>query len=164
MVNNYPLQHISIRVPWHDNGWNGCVCKNPKENISCLRLQRIAIKKDDTLEEQIAGKPISELTEDKYPPCALERVNFMSPFSFEKTLTHPYSETSADTHGHFEPTVLRFPAYSAPALPFRWMLNDTDISEKYQLSFDPEREPELPFKTSWIQQKDNQTERLQVFF
>jgi hypothetical protein len=21
-----PIEHISIRVPWHDGGWNGTVC------------------------------------------------------------------------------------------------------------------------------------------
>ena len=34
-------QHISIRVPWHDNGWNGTVCKFPGENNACLRLKNI---------------------------------------------------------------------------------------------------------------------------
>ena len=25
------VQHISARVAWHNNGWNGHICKNPKE-------------------------------------------------------------------------------------------------------------------------------------
>ena len=25
-----PLRHLSIRVPWHDNAWNGTVCSNPE--------------------------------------------------------------------------------------------------------------------------------------
>ena len=29
---NYPLRHISIRVPWHDTGWNGSVCAAPQLN------------------------------------------------------------------------------------------------------------------------------------
>ena len=32
-------QHISVRVPWHDNGWNGTVCQFPGENNACLRLK-----------------------------------------------------------------------------------------------------------------------------
>ena len=31
-TNAYPLRHLSIRVPWHDNGWNGTVCRVPKHN------------------------------------------------------------------------------------------------------------------------------------
>lgn len=160
---NYQLKHLSIRVPWHDNGWNGCICNNPKENTSCLRLKRISTKKNEDLEEY-AGKSFDELEEKHYPPCVLERVNFMSPKSFEKTITHPYYKTSPETHGHFLPTNLRFPPYSSPALPFRWMLRDTDIHRQFQLHYDEDKEPELKFSTSWIQQKDNQSERLTCFF
>ena len=31
-----PLRHLSIRVPWHDSGWDGRVCQNPTANTSCL--------------------------------------------------------------------------------------------------------------------------------
>ena len=34
-------KHISIRVLWHDTGWNVCVCANPRLNGSCLKLNRI---------------------------------------------------------------------------------------------------------------------------
>ena len=36
-----PLRHISIRVPWHDDGWNGCICMKPKANTACQALARI---------------------------------------------------------------------------------------------------------------------------
>ncbi|MFX0102225.1 MAG: hypothetical protein ACFFCS_21850 [Candidatus Hodarchaeota archaeon] len=29
------VSHISIRLTWHDFGWNGRVCKNPRENVYC---------------------------------------------------------------------------------------------------------------------------------
>lgn len=28
--------HISLRLAWHDDGWNGHVCKNPKANTHCV--------------------------------------------------------------------------------------------------------------------------------
>jgi exodeoxyribonuclease V alpha subunit len=28
--------HISARIAWHDNGWNGCVCKEPNCNTYCI--------------------------------------------------------------------------------------------------------------------------------
>jgi len=31
-MNEYPLRHVSIRVPWHDSGWAGAVCKAPHLN------------------------------------------------------------------------------------------------------------------------------------
>ena len=35
------VQHLSIRVPWHDNGWDGTVCQDPCGNTACLKLNRI---------------------------------------------------------------------------------------------------------------------------
>ena len=28
--------HISARMAWHDNGWNGCVCRDPNGNTYCI--------------------------------------------------------------------------------------------------------------------------------
>lgn len=28
--------HISARVAWHDSGWNGRICQNPKANTYCV--------------------------------------------------------------------------------------------------------------------------------
>jgi hypothetical protein len=28
--------HLSARVAWHMDGWNGHVCKNPKANTYCV--------------------------------------------------------------------------------------------------------------------------------
>ena len=33
-----PTQHLSIRVPWHDSGWNGTVCAKPASNTACRSL------------------------------------------------------------------------------------------------------------------------------
>ena len=40
-------QHISIRVPWHDHGWDGTICQDPAGNNSCLRLKNIYENRDD---------------------------------------------------------------------------------------------------------------------
>jgi hypothetical protein len=52
---NYPMRHISIRVPWHDTGWNGQVCAAPHLNGACLKLRRIALYRNDAAEEAVAG-------------------------------------------------------------------------------------------------------------
>src|SRR5438874_8549749 len=74
-----PLRHLSVRVPWHDAGWDGTVCRSPRQNSSCLALNRIGATKDDTTEEGYAGKPLSEVPDADAPPCFAERVNFLSP-------------------------------------------------------------------------------------
>lgn len=42
-----PVQHITVRVPWHDNGWKGTFCNKPCVNTSCTVLPRIASGRDD---------------------------------------------------------------------------------------------------------------------
>jgi hypothetical protein len=44
---DYPLRHLSIRVPWHDTGWTGKVCEAPDLNGACAKLKRISYSKSD---------------------------------------------------------------------------------------------------------------------
>ena len=75
-----PLRHLSIRVPWHDNGWNGTVCADPVNNSSCLRLGNIHERRDDGVEVDLRGSRMDELTRFKQPPCVAERSTFMADF------------------------------------------------------------------------------------
>ena len=45
------MKHISIRVPWHDNKWNGTICQCPKNNPFCMMLHNISERKDENKEE-----------------------------------------------------------------------------------------------------------------
>ena len=161
----YPVKHISIRVPWHDNGWNGSVCKDPLCNDSCLKLPRILKEKDEEAESKIASKTIEELEQEHWPACVAERGMFMAPFAYTRYASHPYTPTSANTHGHFKSTPLYHPAYSAPAVPFAWMqINDLERYQKeYNLDIDPSKEPDLGFSTSWVQEESNQKALLDCF-
>jgi len=160
-----PLRHVSIRVPWHDTAWDGRVCANPGLNGSCLRLKGIAQNRDDAAEQLVAGQPLNVLPQEKWPCCVSERVSFMAPFELTRVANHPYKRTSEGTHGHFAPTSLRLPPYSAAAVPFAWMLRESmeSLGEQYALDVQPEREPDLGFKTQWIQERLNQTALLSCF-
>ena len=161
-----PRRHLSTRVPWHDGGWDGTVCKEPKLNGSCLRLSRIAAGRDDAAEQAVAGQSIRELDEQDWPCCVPERAMFMAPFEYVRHAEHPYKKTSPETHGHFASTPLRHPPYSAPAVPFAWMFRDgmEYFAEEHGLDVDGEREPDLGFKTQWVQDFRNQTALLDCFF
>jgi AAA domain/UvrD-like helicase C-terminal domain len=156
---SYPLKHISIRVPWHDTGWDGRVCNAPRLNGACLKLRRIAEDRDDDKEESVAGKSIEDLPQAKWPPCIAERVGFMAPFEYVREANHPYNRGPETSHGHFKPTALRHPRYSAPVVPFAWMLRESmeALGEEYALDVQAEREPDLGFKTQWVQEHLNQT-------
>lgn len=162
---SYPLRHVSIRVPWHDTGWDGRVCQNPCLNGACLKLKRIGQNRNDDAEGAIAGQLLKDLPENEWPCCVPERMAFMAPFEYTRTANHPYRQTSEETHGHFDATPLRHPPYSAPAVPFAWTLCESmaSLGEEYALDVQAEREPKLGFKTQWVQDHANQRALLDCF-
>jgi ATP-dependent exoDNAse (exonuclease V) alpha subunit len=163
-----PLRHISIRVPWHDNGWNGTVCKAPKLNGACLVLKRIADERDDESEEKVAGRRIDQLDQEKrqFPACVAERGFFMSPNPYVRIATHPYADTNNSSHQHFASTPLTHPAYSAPAVPFRWLMKEdaSALAEAFDIDVNWDLEPDLGFDTTWVQDLHNQKALSEYFF
>jgi len=99
-----PTQHITIRVPWHDAGWNGTVCRNVCANTSCVVLPRIAQSRNDALEIELAGQSIEHLERAQFPPCVEEHATFMAGFKQTLQKVHPYRTSAKQTHGHFEDT------------------------------------------------------------
>lgn len=66
--------HMSLRLAWHADGWNGRVCKNPQGNTYCVGSQSypgemIAEQRDVEweAEEGVRGCHFSRL--DRIPPC-----------------------------------------------------------------------------------------------
>jgi len=169
-----PLHHLTIRAPWHDRGWSGSVCARPLDNTSCLILPRIGQSRNDDTEVGSARYRLDDLQGDYRPPCIAERVSFMAPFELVRTMRHPYSENNPETHGHFAPTRFVQPPYSAACVPFRWMLKGEvegdskdgtqGLVESLKLGWVPDREPSLPFATSWVQERANQRVLLDTFF
>lgn len=169
-----PYQHLSIRVPWHDTGWDGRVCADPIGNGSCLRLKQIAEGRDDATELRLAGKTWEQIRPEELPPCAAERAGFMSASPQDIAKEHPYSWNKY--YSKFKKTTYYRPAYAADCVPFRWMLreqvegrkNNRGIAEDYHLPYSSELEVNVKEETrrdsSWIQHADNQTLLLDTFF
>jgi len=66
--------NVTVRLPWHMNGWNGTVCKDPKGNTYCSGRfsypgDAIVTTKNEAYEIGCAGKHCGKL--DAPPPCAL---------------------------------------------------------------------------------------------
>ena len=167
----YILKHLSVRVPWHDNAWDGTVCNNPNANGACLVLKNCALNRNDEMENKCAGKSLNELDENQFPVCIGERGTFMAPFAINKTLHHPYAESSPTTHGHLKDTRITFPSFSAAAVPYNWMLNENakEKAELYDLNYDETREPSLDWSNdggsgNWVQEINNQKALLNCFF
>ncbi|MYE01576.1 MAG: AAA family ATPase [Alphaproteobacteria bacterium] len=166
-------QHVTIRVPWHDSGWTGRVCAVPSGNTSCLALSRIATNKRAD-EDSLRNRLFVDLEAFELPPCVEERAGFLSEHDLFLRKQHPYKHLSPETHGHFGETTLRLESYSASCVPFGWMLRrqvegdaqwgTVGKADALKLGYDAAREPELPFNTRWIQNKQNQLVMLDTFF
>lgn len=175
-----PLRHLSVRVPWHDAGWDGTVCRSPRQNSSCLALNRIGATKNEATEELYAGQLLDDIPSENAPPCFAERVNFLSPKPQRRLARHAYSKTS-EHHKHISDTPFTHPAFSAAATPFGWLLKERawgkewkkdkidnqSIVERYGIDSLPEYEPEEPdwlYERPWIQGHANQKALLNAFF
>jgi hypothetical protein len=113
-------QHLSVRIPWKDNGYNGIVCDKPCYNNACLRLANIADSRNDEREEELAGSPM--VGHEAELPCIAEGGAFMSTVSHTRMIEHPYKKNNSKSHGHFLETMLAYPPFSLPARPFRWTM------------------------------------------
>ena len=84
------MKHISIRVPWHDNKWNGTICQCPKNNPFCMMLHNISERKDENKEETYAGKDWNSLKQDQLPACVGENGGFMNEKPYKRIFKHVY--------------------------------------------------------------------------
>ena len=162
-------RHLSVRVPWHDAGWDGTVCQNPKGNSSCLAISLIAADRNDELETSDAGAAFSDLPADRLPPCVRERAGFLSGVETNLPVVMPYSRWS-EHHKHIQPTVVPMPGYGGVVVPYRWMLREpaSAYAADWGLDLDLDREPQAPMpdfmvKTVWLQDVDNQRAMLDGF-
>lgn len=176
-----PVQHFTIRVPWHDQAWIGSFCNDCRGNTSCTVLPRIGKSRDDDFETVHRGETIEHLQREHLPPCVDEHGTIMARFAISMRKKHPYANSAVLTHGHFAETPYTIRPYSAAAIPFRWMLREqvegnakhgvASLQEALQLGYDAEREPDLTAnrgwdkdKKTWVQEGTNQRVILDTFF
>ena len=146
-VERYPLRHLSVRVPWHDNEWNGTVCQAPHLNGACTKITRIGREKNDEVEVRIAGRSFESLPQKQRPYCIHENSAFMAPFEINRTQEHALGR-----RGGFLPTEQMFPPFTVSVKPFRWLGRErlNSIKRELRLDLDINREPDLGFPTPWI--------------
>lgn len=143
------MKHLSVRVAWHDNKWNGTVCKCPLQNTYCNQLPKIAQSKDVSKETAMKGKDWSEIPPDHLPPCKAESGTFMNRKAYKRMSTHVYASHNNLPHKVLLPTENEVPPYSFWATPFRYMLreNQENLDKKYP-NMPPDED--APFYTDWV--------------
>jgi len=164
-MSQFPLRHVSARVPWHDSAWQGTVCANPRLNGACAKLKGISSSKSDDAEHSIAGKKLTEIPNDQWPPCINERGTFMASFEMIQIRRHALARPGSEHYGHFEATPQRYPPYSAGIVPFRWLMRDQldTLADQLGIDADREREPDVGYDTNWVHEADNQRAVLDAF-
>ena len=84
------MNHLTLRVAWHDNRWNGRVCDSPSQNAFCIALDRIRKDRRDAKEDALSGTHFGELGPAEMPPCQEESGAFMSDRPWKRIIPHPY--------------------------------------------------------------------------
>jgi exodeoxyribonuclease V alpha subunit len=93
-------KHLSFRVAWHDNKWNGRICKDPQRNVYCRgnysllspRLQR-RIRLDIENKAAKQGKTLAELIQhEKYLPPCFWSINIFGDTECKIADYHPFSD------------------------------------------------------------------------
>ena len=158
--------HLTLRVAWHENEWNGTVCNHPSQNSFCLMLDRIRVARDDEAENLVAGKSFSGLSTVQLPACKAEGGAFMNSHPWMREFKHPYQDIpkAQETHGHLKPRLMTVPPYSTFAVPFWWMLRDNQkgLQQMFREELPPDEE--APFRTSWVFGRARQERINQYFF
>lgn len=165
-MSDFALRHLSIRVPWHDAGWNGTVCAAPHLNGACAKLKGIALAKNDAAEKEWAGGKLDEIPRILWPSCVGERATLMAPFELEVLQEHKLAKVSRQYYGHFQPTPQRYAPYSVGIVPFRWMMRSemSYYAETLGINVDETREPELGgYVSAWVTEAGNQRALLEAF-
>ena len=166
--------NLSIRVPWHDSGWEGHVCSNPQKNISCLHLKNIAENKDVEFECSLMGKKIKDLSqEDKENlVCLKENAAFLSKDKYTFDAKYPYDKYSG--LDHILPTPVNTHPNTLISRPFRWFRTKDTPASKIVTGYCISRENDYkashtnssgyPINETWINEPINQKAIIEYYY
>ena len=132
------MTHITVRMAWHDRGWDGKVCDDPVANTYCsgthsLLSERIARDKRSEMEEP--GANLDAIVPNYLPPCFWTSSAF-SPHETQVVHRHPFARLKEEKiiNG-------RLPPYSVYTWPFR--LSMTHKSRGRHGSYFPDLEQRI---------------------
>ena len=147
--------HLSVRLAWHDRGWDGRVCDAPHLNAHCIVHEHIRNTRDDNKEREAAGSPLADL-DGWLPPCSRDPGAYANRGFI--------IEHRDPLHFRNLPSVFEtLPPYSTCPAPYRWMREEffQEVCEAEDLSI---RGPETPKENGWVFEPDRQRELLKRFW
>lgn len=116
------VQHLTVRMAWHDAAWDGTICRDPSGNSYCegthsLLSERLSRDKDAEQEQSHKEEPLDVLMPEYLPPCYWSS-NAFSANSIDVVHAHPFPELKTTKR---IPDSL--PANSMYTWPFRLSFN-----------------------------------------
>ena len=152
--------HLSVRLAWHDRGWDGHLCDAPHLNASCIIHEHIReVRRDpvhEAKERQHAGQPLHGLV-GWLPPCSRDPGAF-SPVGHRIIHRDPLEFRNLPAVDE------ELPPYTCCPSPYRWMREENfrDVCTSEGLKI---RGPENPEKSNgWVAEPDRQRTLLDRFW
>lgn len=134
--------HLTVRMAWHDNNWDGHVCQDPESNSYCVGAHsllsgRIEKKRDLDFEKkrENKGRSLSELKVNEIPPCYWS-INAFGKQTFKIEQGHAFKgikEKIPDTVG----------PYSFYTWPFKLSFNHDKAKKKKHGNYPPDLEKRI---------------------
>ncbi len=127
--------HLTARLAWHDDGWNGRICERPDCNTYCVGMHSypgdvVARERDLDNEIALAGKPLAKLAGADLPPC-IYSVNAFGPEPIRG-----YSNPPDFFRGGAQRTEWDIPEATACVWPYEAMYGDDVYDEAGRLDND----------------------------
>ena len=127
--------HLTARLAWHDDGWNGRICERPDCNSYCVGMHSypgdvVARERDLDKEMAQAGKPLAKLGGADLPPC-IYSVNAFGPEPIRG-----YSNPPEFFRGGAQRTEWDIPEATVCVWPYEAMYGDDVYDEAGRLDND----------------------------
>jgi len=121
--NIHEVIHVSVRLPWHDRGWDGHICDNPKRNVYCGGLHSVNAERIRRYKYVNKKGQCQSLAENREvvdrPPCT-ETINVFG----EKPVQHTHLPPSFLYVGGTKPREEVLPPFSSGTWPFESMWDE----------------------------------------
>ena len=163
--------HLSARLTWHEDAWNGRVCKHPTLNAACMFHEHVRNARRDDIEVAHPGEALNVVREETLaliqakpgakggylPPCQRDT----NAFGAERFIIR--HDDPLEGRG-LPSTEEEIPPYSCCPTPYRWMLeaNFRDICEEHNLQIPQRRN--LDSSPTWVMEDNRQRLLLNHFW
>lgn len=147
--------HLSVRLAWHDDGWNGRICQAPHLNSSCVVHDHIRAARDDDKEKAAAGQHLAEL--NWLPPCSRDP-GAWSPRGFRIMHRDPVGREA------LLPIPEDIPPYTCTPAPYLWMREESVREICDQENFILEGPRNANKQQGWVTEPTRQRALLKLFW